>query len=68
MGAKSGFGAFASEVPEEQGIEQGIERGLEQGLVRTAQNLINEGMTNAFIVKVTGLSETTIERLRNNLH
>lgn len=52
----------------ERGIEQGIERGLEQGLIRTAQNLINEGMTDAFIAKVTGLSETAIERLRNNLH
>jgi predicted transposase/invertase (TIGR01784 family) len=51
-----------------EGIEQGVERGFEQGILRTAKKLIEEGSSNDFITKVTGLSEAAVEQLRNKPH
>jgi len=51
----------------EQGLQQGLQQGLEQANRLTAQKLIGEGMNNAFIARVTGLDEATVESLRRQL-
>lgn len=51
-----------------EGREEGREEGIEIGVLRTAQNLIDEGMSTAFIAKVTGLDEAVIEQMRKSVH
>lgn len=40
---------------------------MERGFMQAAQKLIGEGMDNAFIARVTGLDEETVESLRRQL-
>ena len=52
----------------EQGMERGMERGMEQGAERErralASKLLSEGMPASRAAKLTGLSTTTVYRLR----
>ena len=47
----------------EHGIEKGIEQGIQQGIIKTAINLLDNGMDIEFISKVTGLSVQKIKEL-----
>jgi predicted transposase/invertase (TIGR01784 family) len=55
----------------EQGHEEGLAKGLEQGEQKKSEevavNLLQEGMTTDFIVKVTKLTVEQVETLRKTL-
>lgn len=50
----------------EQGLEQGLKQGLEQGKLEIASNAIKLGLTNEQIRALTGLTEKSIEDIRNH--
>jgi len=47
-----------------EGRQEGLSEGLAEGRRETARRLMAEGMDDAFIARVTGLSFDEIERLR----
>ncbi|WP_107839964.1 hypothetical protein [Metasolibacillus meyeri] len=47
------------------GVKEGIEKGLERALEQTAINMIKEGTSDEFIIKVIGLSFEKVQQLRN---
>ena len=53
----------------EEGIEKGIQQGLQQGAekrnLEIADRLIAKGMSDSEIAEITGLSESTIQQLRD---
>jgi predicted transposase/invertase (TIGR01784 family) len=57
---------MAYEEGEEKGIEQGIEQGINQEKLSTARNLIDIGMSEEQIAKVTALPLETIRGLSAN--
>ena len=48
----------------EKGIEKGRTEGLEKGLMKTARNMLAEGVEDNLILKVTGLSPETLAALK----
>jgi len=47
-------------------LARGIAEGIEQGKIRIAKNAIIQGLKNEMIVLITGLTEETIENLRES--
>ncbi len=48
----------------EKGLREGMEKGIRENTIKIAQNLIEMGMSNAQIIKLTGLSQEEVKRLR----
>jgi hypothetical protein len=46
---------------------EGIEIGIGEGVLRTARNALKEGADVPFVMKITGLDEATINKLRTEL-
>lgn len=65
----------AKEEAREEGLKEGIQEGLEQGLEQGAQKkafqvakmAIEEGFSNQVIIKLTGLSNLAIEKIRKKI-
>ncbi len=58
----------AREEGVKQGIEQGIEQGIKKGIIKTAKQLLIMGMKIKEVVKVTGLSEEEVVKLKEELN
>jgi hypothetical protein len=52
------------EKGKEEGIKKGKEEGIKEGIIKTARNLLKEGAEVAFVVKITGLSEAEVLKLK----
>jgi predicted transposase/invertase (TIGR01784 family) len=50
----------------EKGIERGIERGIEEGKIEAALNMVEMGMNDEDIRKITGLAAAKILQLRKH--
>ncbi len=54
----------------ERGLQKGMERGLEQGAnrekLKIANNLIQNGLDNEFIIETTGLTLDEVTKLRKD--
>ncbi|MCF6767657.1 hypothetical protein L3V86_04680 [Thiotrichales bacterium 19S11-10] len=48
--------------------KQGIKLGLEQGAQETARNLLEMGMEIKIVIKATGLEESTVLSLKNEIN
>ena len=44
-----------------------MQEGMQEGIIRTAKNLIREGAEMALVEKVTGLSKSQIEKLKQDI-
>ena len=53
----------ALKTAEKKGHAEGREEGLREGIVKTAQNMQKEGMSDSLIAKMTGLTEQEIAEL-----
>ncbi len=51
----------------EKGMEKGIKQGIEQGMEQGAINCIKEGFNNETIIKITGLTDEQIDKLRDQV-
>ena len=49
----------------EKGLEQGLEQGISQGIKQIAKNMLKSKMDVSEIAKLTGLSETEIEKIKS---
>lgn len=45
-------------------LEKGFEKGLHEGMTTVAVRLIANGLSNAAITEITGLSDAEIDKLR----
>jgi predicted transposase/invertase (TIGR01784 family) len=50
----------------EKGIEKGIEKGMEKRALEITERMIKNGMSNADIRKITGISLNKIEVIRKH--
>ena len=53
----------ALKTAEKKGHAEGREEGLREGIIKTAQNMKKEGMSDSLIAKMTGLTEQEIAEL-----
>ena len=51
-----------------EGLEKGLEKGKAEGIIETASRMLRRGMSVEHVIEFTGLSESTIEELQQNLH
>lgn len=49
----------------EQGIEKGIEKGIKKNQISNALIMLAEGMPDAVIIKITGLTQMELDELRS---
>lgn len=49
----------------EKGIEQGIEKGIKKNQISNALIMLAEGMPDAVIIKITGLTQMELDELRS---
>ena len=56
------------EKGKQEGIQRGRQEGREEGIKKVAKNLLKEGMKMDFIVKSTGLSESEVEKLKEEIN
>jgi predicted transposase/invertase (TIGR01784 family) len=50
----------------EKGLEKGIQKGLEEGKMNMAKAMLKEGVDEGFIIRLTGLSQDEIEKLKRS--
>ena len=57
---------------EEKGMQKGMRRGMQEGrkegVQKVARNLLKEGVEIALVAKCTGLSESEVEKLKEELN
>ncbi len=47
----------------QEGIQKGIQKGIQEGVIKTAKNMLKNGISSALVKKTTGLSNKDLETL-----
>ncbi len=50
----------------QQGIEQGIKQGIQQVMQQVAMSMLEEGMSDSMILKITNINKEQLNKLKAN--
>ena len=51
----------------EEGMQKGRQEGMQRGIQQTAYNMLKDGMPTETIKRYTGLSDSDIKQLKNDI-